>query len=122
MNFDDPQFYFNKQLSWLKFNIRVLEEANSDEEETPLLEKLKYLAITATNLDEFFMVRVSRIKDDIESGFNEADKSGYRPKELFNEISKTIHKIYNNQYKYFNKTIKKLETEGCIINVVKKKM
>lgn len=111
MNFDDPQFYFNKQLSWLKFNIRVLEEANSDEEETPLLEKLKYLAITATNLDEFFMVRVSRIKDDIESGFNEADKSGYRPKELFNEISKTIHKIYNNQYKYFNKTIKKLETE-----------
>ncbi|OEG63034.1 MAG: RNA degradosome polyphosphate kinase [Halanaerobium sp. MDAL1] len=111
MNFDDPQFYFNKQLSWLKFNIRVLEEANSDEEETPLLEKLKYLAITATNLDEFFMVRVSRIKDDIESGFNEVDKSGYRPKELFNEISKTIHKIYNNQYKYFNKTIKKLETE-----------
>ena len=111
MNFDDPQFYFNKQLSWLKFNIRVLEEANSDEEETPLLEKLKYLAITTSNLDEFFMVRVSRIKDDIESGFNEADKSGYRPKELFNEVSKTIHTIYNNQYRYFNKTIKKLETE-----------
>ena len=111
MNFDDPQFYFNKQLSWLKFNIRVLEEANSDEEETPLLEKLKYLAITASNLDEFFMVRISRIKDDIESGFNEADKSGYRPKELFNEVSKTIHTIYNNQYRYFNKTIKKLETE-----------
>lgn len=111
MNLNVPKFYFNKQLSWLKFNIRVLEEANSSEAETPLLEKLKYLAITATNLDEFFMVRVARIKDDIESGFNEADKSGYRPKDLFNEVSKTIHSIYSNQYNYFNRTIKKLEAE-----------
>lgn len=111
MNLDEPQFYFNKQLSWLKFNIRVLEEANSSDQETPLLEKLKYLAITATNLDEFFMVRVAKIKDDIESGYNKADKSGYKPKELFDEVSKTIHNIYNNQYKYFNNTIRKLEKE-----------
>jgi polyphosphate kinase len=111
MNLDDPQFYFNKQLSWLKFNIRVLEEANKNDEETPLLEKLKYIAITSTNLDEFFMVRVARIKDDIEAGYNEPDKSGYRPKELFKQVSDTIHSIYNNQYQYFEKTIKKLEKE-----------
>ncbi|MFW6001127.1 MAG: polyphosphate kinase 1, partial [Halanaerobium sp.] len=111
MNLDDPQFYFNKQLSWLKFNIRVLEEANKSDEETPLLEKLKYIAITSSNLDEFFMVRVARIKDDIEAGYNEPDKSGYRPKELFKQVSETIHSIFNKQYQYFEKTVKKLEKE-----------
>ncbi|MFP4372470.1 MAG: polyphosphate kinase 1, partial [Halanaerobium sp.] len=111
MNLNEPKFYFNKQLSWLKFNIRVLEEADKDDQETPLLEKLKYLAITASNLDEFFMVRVARIKDDIESGYNEPDKSGYRPRELFKEVAETIHHLYENQYKYFNKTMKKLKKE-----------
>ncbi|MFP4021104.1 MAG: polyphosphate kinase 1 [Halanaerobium sp.] len=111
MNLNEPKFYFNKQLSWLKFNIRVLEEADKDDQETPLLEKLKYLAITASNLDEFFMVRVARIKDDIESGYNEPDKSGYRPRELFKEVAETIHHLYENQYKYFNKTMKKLKNE-----------
>lgn len=97
MDLDQEKFYFNKQLSWLKFNLRVLEEADKTEEETPLLEKLKYLAITASNLDEFFMVRVARIKDDMEAGYNEQDKSGYRPRELFSEVSKTIHSIYDKQ-------------------------
>ncbi len=104
-------FYFNKQLSWLKFNIRVLEEANKNDEETPLLEKLKFLAITSTNLDEFFMVRVARIKDDIEAGYTEADQSGYRPKELYNQVSETIHHIYNKQYEYLKSIVKKLKNE-----------
>lgn len=115
MNLDQEKFYFNKQLSWLKFNLRVLEEADKTEEETPLLEKLKYLAITASNLDEFFMVRVARIKDDMEAGYNEQDKSGYRPRELFSEVSKTIHSIYDKQYTYFSKTIKKLENEKIFL-------
>lgn len=115
MNLDQEKFYFNKQLSWLKFNLRVLEEADKTEEETPLLEKLKYLAITASNLDEFFMVRVARIKDDMEAGYNEQDKSGYRPRELFSEVSKTIHSIYDKQYTYFRKTIKKLENEKIFL-------
>lgn len=116
MDFNDSQYYFNKQLSWLKFNIRVLEEAAADDEETPLLEKLKYLSITSTNLDEFFMVRVARIKDDIESGYNESDKSGYRPKELFDKVSQTIHQIYDNQYKYLGRTIEKMENENIYFN------
>jgi polyphosphate kinase len=115
MDLDQEKFYFNKQLSWLKFNLRVLEEADKTEEETPLLEKLKYLAITASNLDEFFMVRVARIKDDMEAGYNEQDKSGYRPRELFSEVSKTIHSIYDKQYTYFSKTIKKLENEKIFL-------
>jgi polyphosphate kinase len=115
MDLDQEKFYFNKQLSWLKFNLRVLEEADKTEEETPLLEKLKYLAITASNLDEFFMVRVARIKDDMEAGYNEQDKSGYRPRELFSEVSKTIHSIYDKQYTYFRKTIKKLENEKIFL-------
>ncbi|MGM0500034.1 MAG: polyphosphate kinase 1 [Bacillota bacterium] len=119
MNLDAPKFYFNKQLSWLNFNIRVLEEANSKDAETPLLEKLKYLAITSTNLDEFFMVRVARIKDDIESGYNEADKSGFRPKELFREVSNTIHNIYDNQYHYFQNTVEKLKKEKVYLKKYK---
>lgn len=119
MNLDAPKFYFNKQLSWLNFNIRVLEEANSKDAETPLLEKLKYLAITSTNLDEFFMVRVARIKDDIESGYNEADKSGFRPRELFREVSNTIHNIYDNQYHYFQNTVGKLKKEKVYLKKYK---
>ncbi|RCW46334.1 MULTISPECIES: polyphosphate kinase 1 [unclassified Halanaerobium] len=109
MNLDNSNFYLNKLISWLKFNIRVLEEANVPE--TPLLEKLKFLAITSTNLDEFFMVRVARLKYDIESGYNEMDKSGYLPRELFNKIADIVHDLYNNKYNYLQKTLKELESE-----------
>jgi len=112
MDLSDEKYFLNKQLSWLNFNKRVLEEAN--EKSTPLLEKLTYIAITSTNLDEFFMVRVARLKGKIESNYNEKDKSGYRPRELLSEVSKTIHKIYADQYEYFTNIINDLKKESII--------
>lgn len=88
--------YLSKLLSWVKFNERVLSIAT--EEDVPLLEKLKFLAITATNLDEFFMVRIARLIEKLESNYNEIDEGGYTTLELYNLLSKMIHKVYQKQY------------------------
>ncbi len=110
MDYDDSKYYLSKQLSWVEFNNRVLEEAQSTS--TPLLERLKFLSITASNLDEFFMVRVARLKDQIESGYNKMDKAGFRPKQLFRELSRKIHKLVAGQYQCLNNILSSLEEEG----------
>src|SRR5215210_6515883 len=78
------QLFFNRELSWLEFNRRVLEEAL--DESQPLLERLKFLAIFTTNLDEFFMIRVSGLKDEVEVEAVEPSPDGMTPAEQLKEI------------------------------------
>src|SRR5713101_3315034 len=79
-----PQHYVNRELSWLEFNARVLEEARDPT--NPLLERLKFLCIFSSNLDEFFEVRVAGIKQQIESETSDVAADGSSPTETFNQI------------------------------------
>src|SRR6186997_225513 len=81
--------FFNRELSWLEFNQRVLDEAR--DESLPLLERLKFLAITASNLDEFFMVRVGGLSLLVEQGISTSDPAGMTPQEQLAAVSKRVH-------------------------------
>jgi len=76
-NLDDPKLYLNRELSWLEFNKRVLEEA--EDPSHPLLERIKFLAIFFNNLDEFFMIRISGLREQLTSGVLEASLDGTSP-------------------------------------------
>ncbi len=86
---------FNRELSWLKFNERVLLEAT--DVGLPILERIKFNAIFSSNLDEFFMVRVAAIKDQMNIGYHQADPSGYVPEDLFVTISEKVSSLIELQ-------------------------
>ena len=83
-NLDDPKLYLNRELSWLEFNTRVLEEA--EDPSNPLLERIKFLAIFFNNLDEFFMIRISGLREQLSSGVLEASLDGTSPSEQLGTI------------------------------------
>jgi polyphosphate kinase len=105
--------FINRELSWLRFNERVLREA--EDESVPLLEKLKFLAIFSSNLDEFFMIRVAGVYDQIEAGYETKDISGYTPKELLAVISETAHNLVKDQQKIFKKLQKECARHHIVI-------
>lgn len=113
IDLNKPEYFFNRELSWLKFNLRVLKEAAV--KTTPLLERLKFVAITASNLDEFFMVRVAGLWDKWEDGINVRDASGLTVKEQLDEISASAHEQVKLQYKYMLSILKELEGNGVRI-------
>ena len=103
MDFPTREYFINRELSWLEFNHRVLEEAR--DRNNPLFERLKFLSITSSNLDEFFMVRVASLKDQVDAGFNKMDPAGLTPKQQLKKISIRTHKMVDEQYASFNKAI-----------------
>lgn len=105
-----PEYFYNRELSWLKFNLRVLKEASV--KDTPLLERLKFIAITASNLDEFFMVRVAGLWDKLDNGVNTRDASGMTTKEQLEAISEAAHEQVKTQSKYLLALIKEMSGVG----------
>ncbi len=98
-----PHPYLNRELSWMDFNYRVLEEAM--EKENPLMERLRFLAITASNLDEFFMVRVAGVKAQVNSGYRTADASGLTPAQLLPLLTEKTRTFAEKQYSCLHRSI-----------------
>jgi len=101
---DNPANYINREASWLAFNRRVLEEA--EDEKNPLLERLKFLSISASNMDEFFEVRVAGLVQQIEDGYTEAGPDGLTLVEERDVVSKSTHTFVDDQYRCWNEELR----------------
>lgn len=108
--FSNPAYYFNRELSWLKFNQRVLQEAVDPR--NPLLERLKFAAITSSNMDEFFMIRVAGLKHGAETGIHKVDAANMTPSEQLSAIATLAKRIVKIQSKYIRDLLELLKAEG----------
>ncbi len=104
INLFAPQYYFNRELSWLQFNSRVLHEAMDDR--TPLLEKLKFLAIFSSNLDEFFMVRIAILKEQLEADIKKLSADGKTAQEQVAIVQEGVRPLIAKQHQYFGQVLK----------------
>lgn len=95
--------YWNRELSWLLFNKRVLNEAR--DKQNLLFERLKFLSITASNLDEFFMVRVASLKDMVNAEYTKKDIAGFTPKQQLEKLNVATHELVNLQYSTYNRSL-----------------
>jgi polyphosphate kinase len=101
--FNNPNNYVNRELSWIEFNYRVLGEAR--DKSLPLLERIKFLGITASNLDEFYMVRVASLKDMVHAKYTKPDIAGLKPGEQLEKISEKTHELVALQYSTYNRSL-----------------
>lgn len=103
LKYGEPENYVNRELSWLEFNYRILGEAR--DKTTPLFERLKFLSITASNLDEFFMVRVASLKDMVHANYTKRDIAGMTAQEQLDAIDGKTHELVENQYRTYNRML-----------------
>ena len=103
IDFKDPKYYTNRELSWVLFDHRVLNEAR--DKSIPLFERLKFLSITASNLDEFFMIRVASLKDMENAGYTKKDIAGMTPTEQLKALHVAIHELVDLQYSTYNRSL-----------------
>ncbi len=114
MSLHDPRLYHNRELSWLEFNRRVLEEAQDPA--VPLLERLKFLAIFASTLDEFFMVRVAGLEEMVLAGIQETGPEGMMPAEQLDAIARVTHELVELQTQCLcDEVLPRLCQEGIVI-------
>ena len=110
-SFEKPEYFVNRELNWLKFDERVLSEAK--DKSIPLFERLKFLSITSSNLDEFYMVRVASLKDQVHAGYDKPDIAGMNPKTQLTAISERTHELVHSQYStLYRSVIPALEKVG----------
>ena len=102
-NFYDPKYYVNREISWVQFDHRVLNEAKN--KKVPLFERLKFMSIVSSNLDEFFMVRVASLIDMIHAGYEKKDIAGMKPKKQLEALLTEIHMLVEEQYNAFNRSL-----------------
>src|SRR5213595_265285 len=115
--FGDPKNFINRELSWLEFNRRVLEEAQDQRQ--PLIERVKFLTIVSSNLDEFFEIRVAGIKQQIESETSDVGPDGLSPSEVFGRIQKTVRELVAAQYALWkNELLPKLAKNGIYVREI----
>ncbi len=115
-DFRDPAYYTNRELSWIEFDRRILSEAR--DKQTPLFERLKFLAIVSSNLDEFVMVRVGSLFDMKQAGYDKPDIAGMTPDEQLRAISENVHALCFDQYKALRTEILP-ELKKCGLEFVK---
>lgn len=108
-----PERFFNRELSWLEFNERVLEEAGNASH--PLLERLRFLSISASNLDEFYMVRVAGVRGQVRVGIETPSQDGLTPKEQLFEISKAVVELSQSQQENWTELSKLLQDENILV-------
>src|SRR6187200_1042046 len=115
--FGDPKNFINRELSWLAFNQRVLEEAQDPTQ--PLIERVKFLTIFSSNLDEFFEIRVAGIKQQIESETSDVGPDGLSPTELFDRIQKRVRELVETQYALWkNEFLPELGKNGIYVREI----
>ncbi|HAJ73866.1 MAG TPA: polyphosphate kinase 1, partial [Lachnospiraceae bacterium] len=103
VDYTKPEYYTNREMSWLSFDERILSEAR--DRNIPLFERLKFMSITSSNLDEFYMVRVASLKDMVHSEYTKPDFAGMTPKDQLKNISEKTHKMVELQYRTYNRSI-----------------
>lgn len=113
-DYKNPKFYENRELSWIKFDERILGEAK--DRTNPLFERLKFLSITSSNLDEFFMIRVASLKDMVNAGYKKTDISGMKAAEQLEHIHERTHALVEAQYSTYNRSLlPALKQNGLVV-------
>lgn len=113
INLSDSRWYLNRELTWLEFNNRVLHEA--EDERTPLLERLKFIAIVSANLDEFFMKRIGGLKQLVGAGLREISLDGRTPLQQVQECHDFIRILVGRKYGLLHRILELLKEQGIII-------
>lgn len=112
--FDKPEYFADRELTWLAFNERVIEEA--EDQQVPLLERVRFLGIASSNLDEFFMVRVSGIQEQLQADVRTRNSAGFTPEEQFERVHRRVHEQVARMYEALNRTLlPALATEGIYL-------
>lgn len=110
---NSPERFYNRESSWLRFNLRVLEEAENDRH--PLLEKLRFLSISASNLDEFYMVRIAGLYGQVRSGIKELSQEGISPKKQLKTVLDLSQLLVNKQHKIYQNLKAEMAENGLLV-------